>query len=118
MKLQLPLPPSVNHLYGHTRTGIIYKTKEAKEWIQECLWIIKSHHGASYKPTDRILVSIQLFYKDKRKHDIDNILKATFDILSKESGIIPDDNQIEHLILTKTTKTNISEMIIQIEKLV
>lgn len=117
MNFTFPLAVSINHLYGHTRSGIMYKTKEAKEWIKECLWIIKSHPRASYKPTDRLLVSIELDFADKRRRDIDNCLKATFDILSKESGIIPDDNQIYHLIVVKNVGCEKPSMRVQIEVL-
>lgn len=115
MNFTLPVPLSVNHIYGRTRTGLVYKKKEAKDWITECFWEIKRHPHAPYKPTDRILLSIELDYADKRKHDIDNGMKLTLDLLSKESGLIPDDNQICHLIVVKNVGCEKPEMRVQIE---
>lgn len=117
MNFTFPVPLSINHIYGRTRTGLVYKKKEAKDWIKECLWIIKSHPRAVYKPTDDIMVCVELYYADNRKHDIDNCMKLTLDLLSKESGLIPDDNQVVHLNIVKFTGCLKSEMRVQIEVL-
>lgn len=92
-----PLPPSVNHMYGRTRTGKTYKTKEAKD-IQEAYgWLTKQQTRDFYLTP--ISLELIAYFADNRKHDIDNILKATQDSLT---GVLwEDDSQIIDLHVMK-----------------
>ena len=91
MKIELPLPPSINHLYGHRRGGGLFKTAEAKAWVEECLWILKGKE--KIKGERNAFLYIYFYFKDKRR-DWDNGLKATSDLL-QEAGIVKNDRQIK-----------------------
>lgn len=86
------LPPSTNHLYTRARGHVFMQEKPriAKEAIG---WEARSSYRG--KPLEGpIWVEIDLFWPDKRKHDVDNI-KALLDALT---GILwLDDGQIEDL---------------------
>jgi crossover junction endodeoxyribonuclease RusA len=93
MNLVLPLPPSVNALYRH-HGHITYKTKVAKDWIKECLKLVKVK-----KPMQgRVDLSVNLYLK--RDRDIDNSLKCLLDLI-QEAKIIENDSQIYSLLVIK-----------------
>jgi crossover junction endodeoxyribonuclease RusA len=86
------LPPSVNHMYGRTRNGITYITKEAKNFKNELGWIAKQKK--SNFGSEKVRVDIIFKIKDKRRRDPDNLLKATLDSLKKV--VVDDDSQFIH----------------------
>ncbi len=51
----------------------------------------------------RFEVLIDAYPPDRRKRDLDNILKPLLDVL-QEYGIFPDDEQIDILIVRRRTK--------------
>ena len=98
MKIEInKLPPSVNHMYGRSRYGHIYLTPKGKEFKEELGWILKTKRAVF----GSALVKVDLVFKisDKRKRDVDNMLKATFDAL--KDVIIDDDSQIMRVTATK-----------------
>ncbi len=52
---------------------------------------------------ERFEVLIDAYPPDRRKRDLDNILKPLLDVL-QEYGIFPDDEQIDILIVRRRTK--------------
>src|SRR3990167_3378237 len=93
MKTILSIPPSVNHMYGRTRFGKTYKTIKGKDWQEEAAWELKISAKGEKTPFDRIGVTMEVFFPDNRKRDIDNLLKLTGDAI-QESGIIKNDSDI------------------------
>ena len=92
-RITLPLPPSVNEMYRHNGR-VTYKTKVAKDWIAECLKLIK------VKKTITGKVDADLHVYLLRERDLDNTFKALFDVL-QESKVIKDDKQIYSILATK-----------------
>lgn len=93
-KITLPYPPSVNTYWRNYngRTIISAKGREYREVVV---------HNLSYDPDPEMFmgavkVSIIAYRPDKRKRDLDNILKAPLDALSY-AGIWQDDSQIVDL---------------------
>lgn len=83
MKIQIPKPPSVNHIYGFTARGGFarsYITKEGVLWFETTAALC----GKSFKRkpiADPVEVWIELYHT--RKQDVDNVLKPILDLLSK-----------------------------------
>lgn len=50
--------------------------------------------------TERLSVSIQLWPPDKRRRDIDNVLKALLDAL-EAANVFADDGQIDNLSISR-----------------
>ena len=92
------LPPSVNTYWrrGRNSTYLSEKGKVFKESVKNAL------HSQKIKKyeNERLKVKIFLFFKGKRKRDIDNHNKA---ILDSFNGIVwKDDEQIDELITIKS----------------
>jgi Holliday junction resolvase RusA-like endonuclease len=81
MVVDLPKPPSINHIYGLTSSGKFarsYMTKQGVEWFKEASK--KLHNYSRRKPiTDDVEVWITLY--TARDQDVDNILKPILDLL-------------------------------------
>lgn len=108
--LELPYPPSINHYWRHTRTAqsfYIYISKPGMIYREEVLAKAIQHKIQNNKPlnelyflTERLQVEITVFPPDKRKRDLDNIIKAMLDSL-QHAKIFENDNQIDKLIVTR-----------------
>lgn len=90
----LPYPPSVNHLWKHWAHGV-YMTAEGKAYKDSvCAVIKKLYHG---KPClDDVALELAVYFPDRRRRDLDNLLKITQDSLVY-AGLLADDKQIRHL---------------------
>jgi len=97
------IPPSVNLLYGYRCYKNIptkYKTARGKEYITETQKIFKQLYPTHKTPFENnCSVIIRAYFGDKRKHDIDNVVKTIFD--SFNGLVYKDDNQIQKLVVEK-----------------
>jgi len=94
LKLTLPWPPSVN-TYWRTFNGrmiISQKGREYRKAVQDQILLqrMKKHFDCTLR------VTIEAYRPDKRRRDLDNLLKATLDSLT-HAGVIEDDSQIHDL---------------------
>ena len=105
MIFKFELPVSVNNLYGHKRGGGVYKKAKGKAWENEAMKQIMIQRLGQKKPHgDRFLMMVTVFLADKRRHDLDNLMKQLQDVLVKKE-IIPDDNLIEEIHIYKRKST-------------
>lgn len=88
-------PVSVNRLYRGRR----FLTKEGAQVKQAMSWEVKRSWGI-LDPLESILaVSIHLYFKDNKRRDLDNPIKAVLDCMT---GIVyKDDSQITELHVYK-----------------
>jgi crossover junction endodeoxyribonuclease RusA len=90
----LPYPPSINKYYVHTRFGSRIG-KSGKKYRQDVLQCVMEQ-GVGLNINSRICVEIIAHVPDKRKRDLDNILKALLDSLTK-ADVWVDDSIIDQL---------------------
>ena len=95
--LTLPSPPSLNQLYGHTRTGQTYKKPMHRKYLGEVQKLCKIQHQG--KPLDCALYVELRWYRPARRGDIDSCLKTMLDAM--QGFIYDSDSQIEKLLITK-----------------
>lgn len=92
-RLTLPFPPSANQLYRSTNKGvrISMRGRAYREEVALCVIRQRAKHM-----TGRLAVLIEAYMPDRRRHDLDNLLKATLDCMTY-SGVYLDDEQIDDL---------------------
>jgi crossover junction endodeoxyribonuclease RusA len=96
IRLTLPLPPSVNRLW-RTGRGRLYRSAEYAAWRNEAIWSIKLQaRGASIAGPYSIAVEFQR--PDRRRRDLDNLLKALSDALV-DAGVLEDDSDAQEIRL-------------------
>lgn len=95
IEMELPYPPSVNRYWRHNR-GVTHISKEGREYqghVRECARV-----QAVACIADKVELSIELNPPDRRRRDVDNVLKALLDGLQK-GGVLEDDSQVKKLTI-------------------
>lgn len=98
----LPFPPSINHYWtiipmGRKVRMIIGKRgKDFRQQIQKTIGKIQCNFN-------KLSVKIMVCPPDKRRRDLDNLLKATLDAL-QHAGVYKDDCQIDDLHICRSSK--------------
>jgi Holliday junction resolvase RusA-like endonuclease len=95
--LELPWPPSVNHYYRHVGNKVLI-SKEGRQYREVVANRIKA--AGIKKNMDKVEVAIQLYPPDRRRRDVDNVLKCLLDSFTI-GGIYDDDSQIYFLSIEK-----------------
>lgn len=85
------LPPSVNHIYRRTKTGMT-KTAKYRAWAKGAGWDAKcTIHGIT-KWDCPVFITVAM-RRPRANSDLDNRLKGIGDLL-QDAGIILNDKQI------------------------
>lgn len=95
MILKLPWPPSVNH-YWFQKGNRRFIGKKGKQFREDVKNIFEDLLISGFKDTDRLQLIMVVVPPDKRKRDLDNLLKAPLDAL-QHAGVYKDDSQIDVL---------------------
>jgi crossover junction endodeoxyribonuclease RusA len=110
----LPWPPSNNTYYRRVgnKTLISKKGREYKKAVLDhCM-----RFGVKPFGEDKISISIIAYYPDRRRRDLDNLLKAPLDAMMK-AGVYQDDSQVESLSIKKGDQEKPGMIFIDIEAL-
>lgn len=100
VRLKLPYPPTVNHVYGLGRKGTLYMKPEGKAYSERVAWMVKAACRA-LKLSGPLAVSYIIHPPDKRKRDIANCEKVLTDAIQM-SGLFDDDFQIAAMMLSRS----------------
>lgn len=97
MELSLPLPPSANHYYRRVgdATLISREGRRYREAVAGYLAALRVRPLAG-----RLWVRVVLYPPDRRRRDLDNVLKCLLDALAK-GGAYADDSQIDRLDISR-----------------
>jgi len=95
VEITLPYPPSVNTYWRAIGRGRVIISKKGREYRQEVVCEVTRGRGAQTLE-GRLSVDIEAWMPDKRRRDLDNILKATLDGMV-HAGLMLDDEQIDDL---------------------
>ena len=91
-KLRLDaLPPSVNHLYRHTRGGKTYRTSDYMTWLNGEGWNLKAQLTGQHRFAGPVYLTLAM-RRPRANSDIDNRQKGIFDLLQHVGAIDNDKN--------------------------
>lgn len=93
--IELPFPPSLNGYYRHVGKMVLISAK-GRQYRDSVEQIAVMDNVQNIVINSLIKVSLEVYPPDKRKRDIDNILKCLFDSLTK-AKVWEDDSQIKKL---------------------
>lgn len=101
--LHLPYPPSTNTYWRHPTRGKLagrHLISEAgRKYRLDCHACVLEH-GVRRPLEGRLTVTILAKMPDRRRRDLDNILKALFDAMT-HAGVWLDDEQIDEIIIRR-----------------
>ncbi len=94
--ISVPLPPTSNHRLVPIG-GRQVKSPEYRAWMNQAAWLIRSQLTAQkhYEAlSTEVFVRVAVTFPDRRKRDLDNVLKPLNDVLV-QAGVIKDDSLIK-----------------------
>jgi crossover junction endodeoxyribonuclease RusA len=89
LRFVLTFPPSVNRLWRATKGGGVYRSPKYTQWRNVSLWEIQGQAKGKLVKGEYKL-TIRAVRPDKRKRDLDNILKAISDVCESAKVIEGD----------------------------
>ncbi len=97
LEIELPFPPSVNHLYRRFRSRVVLSSegRAYRDTVASALAALGVRPLAG--PLE---VEIDLYPPDRRRRDADNPIKILADSL-QHGGAFEDDSQIVRLVVEK-----------------
>lgn len=102
LSFTLPYPPSVNTYWRHPSRGPLAGRHLISQEGRNYRETIHSLCGIAREAplTGPLAVDIEAFFPDRRRRDLDNILKSLLDSLT-HAGVWEDDSQITDLRIRK-----------------
>ena len=111
IELNFPYPPSVNNYWGF-RGSTRFLTKTANDF--KLLVNIASKRARF--GDDKVSIEVLLHAPDRRRRDIDNVLKPLLDAL-EAAGVFDDDSQVDQLMVSRGTVIKGGSCVVRIKSL-
>ena len=111
----LPWPPSVNRVWMRSRKGGVYLSKRAAKFRTDVYADVLEQGRKHHKGKVSVCMSVQP-PNDHRKHDLDNLAKATLDALTA-AGVWSDDSQIDDLRIVRGECVKGGKMVVEIREI-
>jgi crossover junction endodeoxyribonuclease RusA len=111
MRVSLPWPPTVNTYWRMVRGRMLISAKGREYRNAVCMQLAES---PLFK--GRLKIEILAMPPDKRRRDLDNLLKAPLDAL-QWAGVIQDDSQFDEIHLIRGDVEKDGCLVVAITKL-
>jgi len=95
MRVELPWPPSVNQ-HWRSVAGRVLLSRPGRAYRAA----VGALAGGQVAPEGRLACSIEAWPPDRRRRDLDNLLKAVLDAL-QHAGIMRDDELVDDLRIVR-----------------
>ena len=92
VEFDLPWPPSVNRYYRHVGPRVLI-SREGRKYRR---MVVSRLAGLFPKFAGKVLLALDCYPPDRRRRDLDNLLKSLQDALVN-AGVLEDDSQIRRL---------------------
>nr|O67766.2 RecName: Full=Crossover junction endodeoxyribonuclease RusA; AltName: Full=Holliday junction nuclease RusA; AltName: Full=Holliday junction resolvase [Aquifex aeolicus VF5] len=107
---KLPVPKS--NRYIRPKGGKVFKPPRVTNWEARAIWELREQFKGDAIDYE-ISVDITLILPNRRKRDIDNMLKSLWDVMEK-AGVIKNDNLIFEVHTVKKIEKGKEGVIIKI----
>ena len=113
-ELTLPYPPSINHYWRRVGPRTLI-SREGRTFRKNVCALLGG--GGPRKPPSggRIALAMDAFPPDRRRRDLDNLLKCTQDSLA-HAGVFEDDSQIDLLIVRRCKPVKGGKAVIRLDE--
>jgi crossover junction endodeoxyribonuclease RusA len=95
ISLALPYPPSANTIWRHVK-GRVLLSEKGRLYRRAVAMSVLGQVGPSKSIAGPVSVAIGVVPPDRRRRDIDNVLKATLDALT-HAKVWEDDSQVKRI---------------------
>jgi crossover junction endodeoxyribonuclease RusA len=92
LDVTLPWPPSVNHYWG-ARGRRRFLSAKARAWHEEAGVVLRAQRRRYKGP---VALYVMAYPPDRRRRDLDNLLKGVLDALVG-AGVLKDDYQVAEI---------------------
>jgi len=114
MELVLPFPPSVNHYYRRVGPRTLI-SREGRAFRKNVCALLGGSGIRKPPSGGRIALAMDAFPPDRRRRDLDNLLKCTQDSLA-HAGVFEDDSQIDLLVVARHEPVKGGKITIRIDE--
>lgn len=111
----LPWPPSVNHYWhqvGSGRNRKVFLSPKARQFTTDVLAVVLTLRAAK-NSGERLAGEFVFSPPDRRKRDLDNLLKGLLDSLCK-AGVYTDDSQFDELRLIRGNPVKLGSVTVKV----
>ena len=101
--IELPFPPSVNTYWRSIGRGRVIISQAGRKYRQAVVDTVRPQTqaaGGGRRTPPRLGMILDAFPPDRRRRDLDNMLKAPLDALTY-AGVYEDDSQIDVLTMRR-----------------
>lgn len=112
--LDLPWPPSLNRYWRNVGKGKTLISEDGRKYRGAVALAVKPQQRHLFADGP-ICVHIEAHPPDKRRRDLDNMLKAVLDALAK-TEVFGDDSQIDDLHIVRRAQVEFGLLVVRIER--
>lgn len=117
IEIELPFPPSLNAYYRHPSKGPLAGrhliSAKGREYRSE---VIRRIAPLNYLARGRLAVVITCHAPDKRRRDLDNLVKGLNDALT-HAGLWADDEQIDDLRIIRGANVSGGKVVVSVREI-